>query len=68
MVKEPINNMKLFKAILRASTLRVCDGYWLVRERNIGPPPIGFTIGKSALTMSRTLSAIWSIFFYPPTA
>ena len=56
-VKDATNKIKLLIAMRRASSLRVCALYSFVSERKIGLPPIGSTIGNSALMTSRTLLA-----------
>src|SRR5712664_1381549 len=49
--------MKLLKATWRARILRAEAGYSRVRARKTGLPPRGFTMGKSAVRISRMLLA-----------
>src|SRR4030095_13298286 len=55
---ETINRMKLFIATRRASNFLDAAEKSCVSSRNTGLPPIGFTIGNNALTISRILLAV----------
>src|SRR6267154_3930629 len=54
---EAINRTKLFMATRRARILRAEAGYSWVKAKKTGLPPSGFTMGNSALRISRTLLA-----------
>jgi hypothetical protein len=58
MAKDATISIKLSIAMLRAKSLRVLGVYSFVSDRKMGLPPIGSTIGKSALTNRRILLAV----------
>lgn len=59
-MKEAISKIKLFTATWRARARRAALGYSLVSARKTGLPPSGFTMGKSALSMSNRFLAVSS--------
>src|SRR2546428_12819532 len=53
--KDATSKKKLFTATWRAKARRAAAGEWRVNERKMGLPPSGFTMGKSALRISKML-------------